>query len=228
MEFSLGAWLARIWKDNPKDKKHTLYIGIDGGSQGGIGFLYGDHHVAVDIPVYKVKKGGKNQTVFDLDRIVDIFGGVTGYQGNIKAAVEVMLPHKAAYQARAKTAWNGYRVGMAWYMWPLFLKSKGYKVYEVHPITWKTRSKLKGKSKWRAMKKARKMFPDAELHLAKHEGRCEALLIADYIRQLSEEGDDTKARPDTDDVTVQGRAGRKDTRRGRDQKAGRVQHRGRA
>lgn len=190
-EFSLGAWLARIWKDNPKEKKHTLYIGIDPGGSGGIGFIYGDHHTAIDIPTFKTKLKQatgkrKNRTDFDLDRIVDIFGGVTGFQDNIKAAVEVAVPQ----MKYGKSAYNAYRVGCGYYMWPLFLKAKGYKVYEVHPTTWKTKAKLKQWSKRRAMKQARKKFPDAELHLAKHEGRCEALLIADWVKQLSEESNE--------------------------------------
>ncbi len=31
---------------------------------------------------------------------------------------------------------------------------------------------------------ARQMFPSAELHLVKHHGRADALLIADYVRRL--------------------------------------------
>ena len=190
MDFTLGGWLARIWKDNPKEKKRTLYIGIDPGGQGGIGFIYGDHHTAIDIPTFKtkVKQTGKRKTRtdYDLDRIVDIFYGIQGFHGNIKAAVEIAVPQ----MKYGKSAYAAYRVGCGYYMWPLFLKSKNYKVYEVHPLTWKTKTKLKGKSKWRAMERARKQFPDAELHLGKHEGRCEALLIAQYIKVVSEEGDD--------------------------------------
>jgi len=49
----------------------------------------------------------------------------------------------------------------------------------VTPAVWK-RSYGLGKDKHASLHKARLMFPTAELHLAKHDGRAEALLIAHY------------------------------------------------
>jgi crossover junction endodeoxyribonuclease RuvC len=49
----------------------------------------------------------------------------------------------------------------------------------VTAAVWK-RSYGLGKDKHASLHKARLMFPTAELHLAKHEGRAEALLIAHY------------------------------------------------
>jgi len=49
----------------------------------------------------------------------------------------------------------------------------------VTPAVWK-RSYGLSKDKHASLHKARLLFPAAELHLAKHEGRAEALLIAHY------------------------------------------------
>jgi crossover junction endodeoxyribonuclease RuvC len=52
----------------------------------------------------------------------------------------------------------------------------------VTPAAWK-RSYGLSKDKHASLHKARLMFPTAELHLAKHDGRAEALLIAEYARR---------------------------------------------
>jgi len=52
----------------------------------------------------------------------------------------------------------------------------------VTPAVWK-RSYGLSKHKHASLHKARLMFPAAELHLAKHDGRAEALLIAEYGRR---------------------------------------------
>jgi crossover junction endodeoxyribonuclease RuvC len=52
----------------------------------------------------------------------------------------------------------------------------------VTPVVWK-RSYGLSKDKHASLHKARLMFPTAELHLAKHDGRAEALLIAEYGRR---------------------------------------------
>ena len=52
----------------------------------------------------------------------------------------------------------------------------------VRPAVWKQAYGLT-REKRVSLHKARLMFPAAELHLAKHEGRAEALLIAEYARR---------------------------------------------
>ena len=57
----------------------------------------------------------------------------------------------------------------------------------VTPGVWK-RSYGLGKDKHASLHKARLMFPSAELHLAKHDGRAEALLIARYAQDRTFHG----------------------------------------
>jgi crossover junction endodeoxyribonuclease RuvC len=52
----------------------------------------------------------------------------------------------------------------------------------VTPAVWKRSSRL-GQDKHSSLHKARLMWPRADLRLAKHEGRAEALLIAEYGRR---------------------------------------------
>jgi hypothetical protein len=59
------------------------------------------------------------------------------------------------------------------------LQTRQIPIEFVTPAVWK-RSYGLGKDKHASLHKARLMFPTAELHLAKHDGRAEALLIAHY------------------------------------------------
>lgn len=52
----------------------------------------------------------------------------------------------------------------------------------VTPATWKRALGLSS-AKRASLDRARMSFPTAELHLAKHDGRAEALLLADYGRR---------------------------------------------
>lgn len=47
----------------------------------------------------------------------------------------------------------------------------------VSPVVWKRHHNLLKQPKSKSLDKARKLYPDAELHLKKHEGRAEAILI---------------------------------------------------
>jgi crossover junction endodeoxyribonuclease RuvC len=58
-------------------------------------------------------------------------------------------------------------------------------IHLVTPGTWKGAMKLKGKDKRAALDQARLLYPTAELHLAKHDGRAEALLVALWHLQFN-------------------------------------------
>lgn len=50
----------------------------------------------------------------------------------------------------------------------------------VAPVVWKRHHGLLKQDKKASLELARKLYPDAELHLVKHEGRAEAILIGLY------------------------------------------------
>jgi hypothetical protein len=59
------------------------------------------------------------------------------------------------------------------------IQARHIRIELVTPSVWKRALGL-GKDKDASLHKARLLFPMAELHLAKHDGRAEALLIAHY------------------------------------------------
>jgi crossover junction endodeoxyribonuclease RuvC len=60
------------------------------------------------------------------------------------------------------------------------LATAGFELVQVHPVTWKKYFKLTSdKELSRAL--ATRLFPTAPLHLKKHDGRAEALLLARWL-----------------------------------------------
>lgn len=194
----VATWLTL---DHDPEKRWPVYVGIDPGAKGAIAFLSPKSYKVFDMPtlVYKTSSG-RNRTDFDLKSITNLFCGMQGFRGSVRAAVEVTQPQTSGFRGRqavgddgggtfGKSAYNAYRSGMSYYMWPLFLLGKGFRVREVHPQTWKRSLGLLGYNKNASLKLARKLFPEAELHLKKFDGRAEALLIAHYLRSEDERGE---------------------------------------
>jgi hypothetical protein len=166
--------------------KKPVYITIDPGAKGAIAFLCGREYCVVDIPTFEVDRGKKKKTVFDLVGIVELFDLVkVNDPTRVVCAVEeatVGIPGKG------NSAYNGFRVGCSFAMWPLFLHGKGYTVYDdVRPSVWKRAMKLVGKGKDTSRHKAMKLFPGADLRLKKHHDRAEALLMGEYLRRREKE-----------------------------------------
>lgn len=169
-------------KDGP-----AVYLGIDPGASGAIGVVCGRHHVVVDIPMLKVERAGstkakkKTKTVFDVQEIVRLFRLFNPYKDRVCVILET-----AQVQVRGKgaNAYNGFRVGCNYGMWPLFLAQKGYPVEEVQPGVWKRKMGLTSKDKEASRRKAIQLFPRASLSRKKDHDRAEALLLAEYLKRL--------------------------------------------
>lgn len=186
------------------------YIGIDPGAEGAIGLLCGRAYAVVDIPTFKLGRtrvrklsleemaatGRKTKTTkgtkkaFDYQGILDVFRALRPLRDRIQVCLE-----EAQVQVKGKgcNAYSGYRVGVGYAIWPLYLASRGWPVEEVSPSVWKTRMGLRGvagesssQSKERSRRKALSLFPQATLHAVKHHNRAEAMLLAEYMRRERE------------------------------------------
>lgn len=167
-------------------KKSILYIGIDPGVSGAIGFInQANKEYVLDIPCEKVKNGKKYRSVFDYGGIINIFKLVYSYTKASNAEVIVGLEDiPMSLGPGRKTA--EIMLNRAHAIWPLFLMSKRYKIIDIRPQVWKKCFGLLKKDKSASRLIAQKMFPKAPLHLKKHVDRAEALLIAEYTRRLVE------------------------------------------
>jgi hypothetical protein len=187
-----------------------VYVGIDPGADGAIAFICGKLNCVVDIPTSKVgrkrikhlnekeqKKTGKKtkttmgtKTLYDYDAIVELFRLVRPVKDRIFVCLE-----EAQVQIKGKgsNAYTGYRVGVGYGIWPLYLTSRGWPKNEVTPTVWKKRMglhTLKGEkqnlAKERSRRKALSIFPKADISLKKDHNRAEALLLAEFERRERE------------------------------------------
>lgn len=188
----------------------TVYLGIDPGAEGAIGLLCGRLYAVVDIPTFvvgrtrskklseeetartgkKTKTTKGTKTLFDYQGILELFRAMRPLKDRICVCLE-----EAQVQVKGKgcNAYSGYRVGVSYAIWPLYLASRGWPVEEVSPGVWKQRMGLqsvKGEKpalvKERSRKKALGMFPKASLNLKQDHNRAEAMLLAEYIRRERE------------------------------------------
>lgn len=87
-------------------------------------------------------------------------------------------------------AWPGEGVNSAFCLgegrmaWEAILSTLKYKYQMVEPTVWKRVMVGWGKDKGASIAAAQKMHPSAPLHLKKHHGRADAILIAEFILRL--------------------------------------------
>ncbi len=197
------------------NKNPQIICGIDPGGDGAIGFLCARHYAVVDIPVqktsikrtrrlsvqdakltgHKTKTIDGKTTIFDLHGIIALFKLLYPHrdfitigleQAKVKVAGKVKPFGKNAMTGG--TALTGYKVGLGFGMWPLFLASKRFAVDIIEPSVWKQAMGLAGKDKNASRSKALSLFPDADIKLVKYHNRAEALLLCEYLRRTHGRG----------------------------------------
>lgn len=151
----------------------TLTIGIDPGLSGAIAFLSADGtlELVADLPIVRDKSlawvdGGALQSM-----LLDAIGG-----RQCRAVVERV----SAMPGQGVASSFLFGVGLGSIL--SVLQAMHIRIEFATAAVWK-RSYGLSKDKHASLHKARLMFPTAELHLAKHDGRAEALLIAEFGRR---------------------------------------------
>lgn len=178
---------------------NTVFIGIDPGTTGAIAFRCNGAYCVIDIPVIvtkmrktrktsqreRRKNGGKKSKVvdsedrqFDLPAIVALFRKFKALKERVKVILEQVPVTLGPGRLYADVMLN-----RSWAMWPLFLTTKGYAVYNRKPTDWKARMGLLKADKEQSRRKALKLFPEADCPLKKHHNRAEALLLVEALRR---------------------------------------------
>lgn len=153
-------------------------IGVDPGLTGAIGFIYPDGRSEVeDLPTIALPgKGmitkridGRSLAVLIRRRVQD------GHQHEARAFVEQVGAMGGKDNAVQIQASLGRSLGAI----EAVFECLGIPFEMVQPKAWKGFYGL-GKDKKQSLRIARELYGDAPLHLAKHDGRAESLLIAHY------------------------------------------------
>lgn len=148
-----------------------LVIGVDPGLTGAIGFLRDGVFVAVeDMPI--VLKG-----VGSVKNEVSPSGMKTLIREYLQAGEAVVAVIEKVGAMPGQGVSSVFSLGDSYGSARAVLATAGFELTQVHPATWKKHFKLTSdKELSRAL--ATRLFPTAPLHLKKHDGRAEALLLA--------------------------------------------------
>ncbi len=178
--------------------RNDVLVSIDPGATGAVAFWCYTFYCVVNIPcvITKRKKtrrttkkefkktGNRSKTVnsnhreFDLAKICELFRLLKPIKPRVRVMLEKIPPTLGRGRAYAEMMLN-----RAYAMWPLFLHSKGYAVYQERPGIWKKEMGLLGKEKEDDRKAALKLFPDADILRKKDHDRADALLLVEYLRR---------------------------------------------
>lgn len=160
-----------------------IYIGIDPGLSGAVGVIDEDTPDAgakvFDTPTALVE-GEKTQRKYLISAMVQILKPYAGQPGVLAVLENV---HSMPKQGVASSFCFGEGKGM----WEGILAALEIPVELVSPQRWKKAIMAdQGKDKSAARFKAMALFPTLaeQLKLVKHDGRAEALLMAEYGRRL--------------------------------------------
>jgi crossover junction endodeoxyribonuclease RuvC len=154
------------------------WIGIDVGLTGAVAVILESGEIIIfDTPTTVVKSGKKNKTTYlerEMASILEAFssGSQTFLEGQ----------HSMPEQGVASV----FSLGEGFGLWKGILAGLGMSFTIVTPQAWKKAlMEGMGKEKGAARVRAQQLFPKitGELHLVKHHGRADAVLIAEYGRR---------------------------------------------
>jgi len=151
-----------------------LVVAVDPGLTGAIGFLRDGAYVAVeDMPT--VLKG-----VGSVKNEVSPQGMKTLIKERLQPGEAVVAVIEKVGAMPGQGVSSVFSLGDSYGAARAVLATAGFELVQVHPATWKKYFKLTSdKELSRAL--ATRLFPAAPLHLKKHDGRAEALLLARWL-----------------------------------------------
>jgi crossover junction endodeoxyribonuclease RuvC len=156
------------------------YIGIDPGLTGAVAALSDAGRVLAlaDTPTLVVKSGDKERRQYQLPEMVKLVLPFAHERDDACAALEAVN----AFPGQGVTSM--FRLGYGLGIWEGIVSALAIPVEKVQPALWKrTMLSGMGKEKFAALVKAQQLFPTANLYHKRHEGRAEALLIAEWLRR---------------------------------------------
>ena len=148
-------------------------LAIDPGKSGAVCLLVGDIPILYDTPV--MNDGKKNQ--YDLPEMYKMFREAVALYPEVTAIIEEVGPMPG------QGVTSMYSMGYGSGLWHMLLVCLDIPFRRVRPQEWKKEFGLKGKDKGASILRAKELFPKADIRLKKHDGRAEALLLAEFCRR---------------------------------------------
>lgn len=165
----------------------NVYIGIDGGMTGAVGILdpVQNPPKVVDMPTYVVIKGKKRKTHYDCTLIRQMF---TSFKNMYTEGLCVFLESAQPFPKQGGV--SNFTTGHSFGFMEGILVALNIPYATVHPKTWQKEffTGKGGDSKALAYKVASALFPTLSFQAPrgrKLDGRCDAILIAEYCRRVN-------------------------------------------
>lgn len=155
-------------------------LGIDPGLSGGVAILHpsGDIELFDTPSVNVVKQSGKSKRMYDTQLMTEIIKSCTN--GGFKNRLQAVIEQVNAMPGQGVTSM--FSMGYGFGLWIGIIATLGIPINYVHPRIWKKEFSL-SKDKNLSILRAKELFPRANITLKKHEGRAEALLMAEWFRR---------------------------------------------
>lgn len=155
------------------------FIGIDCGLSGAIGVIDPSNGPVelYDTPVIKV---GKKQQ-YDIPAMVSLLRSLNQNSAHVGLEVAQAFPGQGVVSM--------FRTGLGFGIWQGIISTMMIPYTLVQPVRWK-KATMDGmpKDKGQSIIRARQLYPDADIHLIRHHGRADALLIAEYLKMTLPKG----------------------------------------
>lgn len=166
---------------------NTIFVGIDPGNKGAIAILTKDGTARVkDMPVLKIEKKTKTKkgntaykTEIDKAAFVELISALVGYKVHIFLEKVGVMPGEGAVGAFSFGKGIGIIEGV--------IAALQLPVTMITPMAWKKAmlSGSTGVDKNASRRRCQELFPTVDCSLVKHDGRAEAVLMAEYGRRTS-------------------------------------------
>lgn len=152
-----------------------IYVGIDPGLSGAIACIMPDGSVSViDTPVIMVEKNKGKRRVYMAAEMRSLIAGLDSLECHVALEQVGPMPGNGA----AAMFSMGHGLGL----WEGLIVGHGLPLSYIPPQKWKKMFGL-DRDKNKSILKAKQLFPKADITLKKHDGRAEALLMAEYLRR---------------------------------------------
>ena len=167
------------------------FIGIDPGLHGAVAVVGMDGQFlrVHDTPSVQVTSQGRTRGEFDVARMLSVLGACKIGPTNrmeVEPWIVALEDPRTAIPFGGRTSGAAiYSIGRGVGLWEMAIASLNMPYQKIRPQEWKQAmvGTKTADQKHLSLVVARRLWPAADLSLAKHDGRAEALLIAEFYRR---------------------------------------------
>ncbi len=158
-----------------------LFLGIDPGLSGAVAMIEDNSVRLYDSPSWAVgsKKGVRHD--YNIGGMVEI---ITEAIASVENRGSIIAGLESVHSMPDQGVASSFKFGAGLGIWQGILGAFGIRYQMIPPQRWKKAlMDGMGKEKDASMIVAQRLFPTADIHLRKHHGRADALLLAEFMKR---------------------------------------------